>query len=726
MARRGCSAQGRTQWVIALTLVVAAGSTVPAAATVKYGDVQFSGSFTTQNLVRTADIDQLQFIQNRNFAYLRMDWDWFRKGQFIQLWEVPWVKESKFFLLYRGVYDGFYDLAPGGNQRGLTRFDDLVGGPIEGNRAGTIRGDRPTTPGDICDPLGPDPRIGNCLRQGAYSRLDDQDRDNIKRENELREVYVDLKLKDAPVSFRIGRQQVIWGEADQFRMMDIWNPLDLRWHLQQEPFTEIRQPLWMIKGLWDMPVFEVPLLGTLSNSFIEVVWNPFDYKPGIIPAFLPRPWSAPIPHPLRQGQIQVLSDEAADFVSPDFNLNGTTFLRGDFKKNPAEASGIGGRFHTVTEQGFEFTMNYLYHRGRGIGAAASNAFAVRFKPNGTEVACNPGDTNCLLNADLSATPEQNPEQFVGTFDRQGEFQAASFGETGIQVRKAFINAEIIHPYQHIFGFTANYFEPDYTQAVFRMETAYALDIPFISASMETRIREDLPECQVPKPPDICIEFTKRQRIHVRGGQPGLVRLFPGIEKRDVWAIMLGFDRPTWIRWLNRKTTWFLTGQFFLSYIPSGVTSLRGSQITASETPYFAPTNPDIFRESLINSGGVGQWLSGPFAGLTERTQSSNLATNFVNTDRIRKWESLITFAAFSFYKGGSVMPFVAMAVDPVNQSWLMQPHVNYFLTNNFIMRVGGKVYFNWGGHMGPTQDPWGAGGLNSRRDELDVRFTLQF
>lgn len=714
MTRRGWSAPGRTQWIITMTLVLT-GSSVPAAATIKYGDVQFSGSFTTQNLIRTPDIDELQFIQNRNFAYLRMDWDWFKKGQFFQLWEVPFIKESKFFLLYRGVYDGFYDLAPGGNQRGLTRFDDLVGGPIEGNRVGTLRGDRPTTPGDVCDPLNPDPRIGHCLREGAYSRLDDRDRDNIKWENELREIYVDFKLKDAPVSFRIGRQQVVWGEADQFRMMDIWNPLDLRWHLQQEPFTEIRQPLWMIKGLWDMPIFEVPLLGTLSNTFLEVVWNPFDYKPGIIPAFLPRPWAAPIPHPLRQGQVQVIGAGAnLDYISPIFNLSGTSFLRGDFKKNPAEASGIGGRFHSVTEQGFEFTMNYLYHRGRGIGAAASNAFAVRFKPNGTEIDCDPGhNTNCLINADLGT---ENKEQFVG----EG---LAFFGEHQRRVRKAFVTAEIIHPYQHIFGFTANYFEPDYTQTVFRMETAYALDIPFISASKETRTLKT-PECQVANPPESCTEYTKRLPIYVRNSPPG-VRLFPGIEKRDVWAIMIGADRPTWIRWLNRKTTWFLTGQVFLSYIPSGVTSLRGSIVTASQAPYFAPTG-SVFPQSLVARQGVGQWLSGPYAGLTERIQSSDLATELVNADRIRKWESLITFAAFSFYKGGSIMPFLAMAWDPVNQSTLMQPHVNYFFTNNFIMRVGGKVYFNWGGHTGPTQDPWGAGGLNSRRDEVDVRFTLQF
>ena len=43
---------------------------------------------------------------------------------------------------------------------------------------------------------------------GYYSRLDDSARSDIKFENRLREAYVDLKLKDLPLSFRLGRQQM--------------------------------------------------------------------------------------------------------------------------------------------------------------------------------------------------------------------------------------------------------------------------------------------------------------------------------------------------------------------------------------------------------------------------------------------------------------------------------------------------------------------------------------
>lgn len=43
------------------------------------------------------------------------------------------------------------------------------------------------------------------------------------------------KAVSLPVSFRIGRQQMNWGEADQFRALDSVNPIDLTWHLNRRP-----------------------------------------------------------------------------------------------------------------------------------------------------------------------------------------------------------------------------------------------------------------------------------------------------------------------------------------------------------------------------------------------------------------------------------------------------------------------------------------------------------
>src|SRR6185369_8158971 len=81
-------------------------------ATMKYGPIELSGSVDSQSLFRSAQIDDWQWIQNRNTALIRLD------------------------------YDSFWDIAPGGRQKGVTSYDDMIGGPISGHDIGetTTRG----------------------------------------------------------------------------------------------------------------------------------------------------------------------------------------------------------------------------------------------------------------------------------------------------------------------------------------------------------------------------------------------------------------------------------------------------------------------------------------------------------------------------------------------------------------------------------------------------------
>jgi Protein of unknown function (DUF1302) len=78
-------------------------------------------------------------------------------------------------------------------------------------------------------------------------------RDNYYTENDLREFYLDID-QTSWLSFRIGRQQVTWGETGSYRLLDAVNPSDTSWHFgPMESFRDTRIPLWMFKGLIDMP-----------------------------------------------------------------------------------------------------------------------------------------------------------------------------------------------------------------------------------------------------------------------------------------------------------------------------------------------------------------------------------------------------------------------------------------------------------------------------------------
>jgi hypothetical protein len=670
MARCDDLAWRRRLATLPVSLVLTAFLVVPVGATMKFGTLQLSGNLETENSIRTPDFSTADFVMNRNTARLRVDWDWVDRGKFMDGFDVPFVKRSKLYLLYRGVYDGFYEVAPGGRQVGVTRFDDLVGGPIAGNRAGSLIG-------DCADPSS---LAGGCLRDGLYTRMSGHARAAAKIENRLREAYVDLKLQDLPLSFRIGRQQVIWGESDQFRLMDIWNPLDLSWHLVHEPFEELRVPMWLIKGLYDFDE-----IGPVSNAFFELVYNPFDFHAGTKASFLPHPWGAPFPDPTRPGQVQTLFPQAyvaehglyaktdpqtgkpasSYLGSPVFDLQGTSVTKGDFHKNPAEASEVGWRFHGVLSNGLEFTLNHLYGRSRGIGAIAGTPAKLK----------------------MQSVYIQSEEPDLGTFE-------------GIPVKRVAVTAKYMHPYSHIFGFTANYFDGDFTQIVFRLETAYQL-----GAAVQT------------------IEDEKRVPV-LYGGPGGIPAPFLaplGFDKRNVWAGMVGFDRPTWIRFLNPRATWMLSGQAFWSYIDGRVGVLRDAHQTAGESPYFTPAAHSRTPQGLSGTG-IGFWDSGPSAGLPERLQDGTYAGN---QDKVRRWESLMTLGMTSFYRGGTVVPFLTLVWDPGNENFEAAFDLQYFYTNDIVFMLQEKYFTDLHGGP-PSLDPWGVGGLAARRDETILKVTYQF
>ena len=71
------------------------------------------------------------------------------------------------------------------------------------------------------------------------------------------------------------------------------------------------------------------------------------------------------------------------------------------------------------------------------------------------------------------------------------------------------------------------------------------------------------------------------------------------------------------------------------------------------------------------------------------------------------------------------MPFVAIGIDPVNRNFLCQLRLDYFITNDLILQLRENFYNDLGSGR-PSLDPWGAGGLNARRDETGVKLTYQF
>ena len=82
---------------------------------------------------------------------------------------------------------------------------------------------------------------------------------------ELRECYIEFDTLER-VTFRLGKQQVVWGETDFFRAMDVVHGFDYRWRSFLEPENEeLRKPLQMANIMIQVP--EV-------NGMLQLLFRP--------------------------------------------------------------------------------------------------------------------------------------------------------------------------------------------------------------------------------------------------------------------------------------------------------------------------------------------------------------------------------------------------------------------------------------------------------------------
>jgi hypothetical protein len=469
--------------VVAAAILAAA---APAVATQRFGPFQLSGNLQSQNLARHADATTWAFVQQRNTARLRFQYDWLERGRFHGAYDVPFVERSKVLVQWRGVYDSVYDTTPS-----FITSKDIHGRAYGGRHLRPALEDR-----------------GFNRRLLTLDGLPGGLRERLRFENELREAWIELKLRGLPLTIRGGKQQVVWGESDNFRLLDRVNPLDLTWHFQQEipapafGWDELRQPLWMIHFLYDLDQ-----IGPLSQAFLEWYWNPGDWRPAK-QTYLPRPWGLPfldpLQNPLDGAMVSGICDSAPTKIQGGPNdgrgrctrLIGDTklFGRGRWSRNPADNSQVGVRLHVVTPGSVELALVYFYQRWAG--------------DDGTNY------------APIRGVPR--------TFDPRRDLRI-----TTRYLDRGIFPAEAIAPYVHTIGFSANYAEETWTQTVYRLETVYDVGIPFFDVGKVTLI--DIPA-------------------------------LPGVTKKDMWKGMIGFDRPTWIPALNRSSTFLLTGQLFWHYL----------------------------------------------------------------------------------------------------------------------------------------------------------------
>jgi len=264
---------------------------------------------------------------------------------------------------------------------------DITKNPNDGMR---VLGDRwhDHVSGDVAFgvPVRPcDKDSRGCKDFGGYGDLDQNelempefnDRLDFIREMHVRKnIYLD---NGNSVFVKVGKQQVVWGRTDLFRVLDVINPVDYSRNNIYDELEDIRIPMWIATAEYRMGPSE-----SMQDRNLQVVWNFDKFRPNNLG---------------QCGQPNVILD-ASCFFRGMVNLwdNGGTvanFANGvlstDFGPGQIgirdvhlpdwslKNTQLGVKFEGVTQGGISFSLNALTYRSqlpalRAMTTDATNPF----------------------------------------------------------------------------------------------------------------------------------------------------------------------------------------------------------------------------------------------------------------------------------------------------------------------------------------------------------------
>jgi len=185
-------------------------------------------------------------------------------------------------------------------------------------------------------------------------------------ELELREAYIETVVRDTFLT--IGKQQVVWGQADGLKVLDVVNPQDFR-EFVFDDFDDSRIPLWMVNA-------EIPI----KNVTLQLLWIPDRTYHELPEEGSPFEFVSNVPQ-APPGVSTIFEDpERPDnfFTDSDFGARLSTFAGGwDLTFNYLYFhDDVPALFRTVDSSGPApvVTVAPEYERAHLIGATFSNAF----------------------------------------------------------------------------------------------------------------------------------------------------------------------------------------------------------------------------------------------------------------------------------------------------------------------------------------------------------------
>jgi len=479
--RRVGIGRGRT---VLLLLAAVLGSR-NAWSTMTRGDVEAQLSYSLQSTMQHNGVANPEWVQERNEVNGLFTYHFLKSHSLFGSLKLPFVEDGVFHLQYRVRFDPVY----------LARdhYDDIY----------------------------------STSQQHKFALPDEY--------QTPREVFLDLDFGDVGpghLSSRIGKQQIVWGEADLFRSIDVFNTfrLDQNFFLG-ERFDDFRVPVFATKFLYD-----VGQVGPVANVGIEAAWSP-DAHPltdhAIVEEILDLPFD-----PVRRSNHLPYADVRNPWsiirVGPGHNdaPDRGVFPRGAF-------GGATGDFIYLVQDRWpsfgvhnseaglrilgklgdaDFTLNYLYKRTEVPGGGVE--WQELFYPNG-----NPKLNDPSIGHTFASCLAGRPTFVVGKSIR-GYANSIGTGCTHIF---------LWYPWTHIVGGTMTYNDFKYTGLIWRLEESVSTKEPRNRALPLVGDRA----YQLPNQQDFATKSTTDTLVWRSMIGFDLLRAFPFLPTRhDQWLISM--------------------------------------------------------------------------------------------------------------------------------------------------------------------------------------------
>jgi uncharacterized protein DUF1302 len=397
----------------------------------------------------------------------------------------------------------------------------------------------------------------------------------------MREAYLDFRWDFLGSNLlRVGKQQVVWGKADFFRLQDIVNPVDFGQHFFIEPFEDTRIPqlsAWLQHRFGDV-------LG-LQDVAGNVVWN-FDTFNPVGLGVGGQPWAIDF------------GDSKKAFAFDNSSVD-TLACSGSATPGSCNPKHINtGLYHervpnwNIKNSGIGMKWDFqLPHPS--IRFALTDWWGIAQGPtfvNGTlTLAADPAHPGQLINGNVIPGPFAGPRAISSGFNcsKAATLSAGFPGNFGpglaglpiintnarsVHLAKgvspaAFLNNcgffqgdEIRYHKVNTLGLSADYFEP-FTGVVVRVESSWT----------HNALVNDTDS----------LDWTSNN---------------------DIMQYVIGFDRPHFIKFLNPDRTFFSSFQVFETYYP-GAHSTNGGKdgiVTGvNDFTFTAFTQTHYYRDQVI-------------------------------------------------------------------------------------------------------------------------------